>query len=772
MSAIRHISQSPYVAVTVTTAALVWLTACRGEEPFQIDSVEWNADSEVEVTFDTTPGAYYVLYQGAHPLKIHNPVDLHWPGDTGAETRPLKHVSPSGDMGFYKVKRLPFAPGNDTDGDGLDDFDELQDPLSDPLLSALEGVEVLTDRTRFDLFARRDNVPGALAVKEVKFLITDVPTDNPGIYFLNTNIHPYHHCFARDALRQGIDLQTFNSQTYFREEGRQFIAGSLIAHENFEQEDGETTTIYTVEFWPTDPVGFTYIRTAFELIRARMPFAADRIFYHPNGGTQETLFEREKDLYAAHPELRTISSRNLFGNFSYSALNMGTSFGLLKVAEAGTTYSARDIVIFRSIPNDLSITGGIITEVPQTPLSHVNLKAQQNRIPNAYIKNASTESPIDDLIGSYVRFEAEADGFTLEAATQEEVEEYLEAIRPTSGPEPTRNLTETTIRPLSEISFNDATAYGVKAANVAELRRVLPPEMVPDGFGIPFSYYHEFMEHNGFYDEARAMISTEAFESSPEHRAEALKAFRKKIRAGDVPDTTMTALDEMKAGFPPDTTLRFRSSTNNEDLEDFNGAGLYNSYTHHLDEGHLSKSARQVWASLWTYRAFEERDFYRIDHFKVAMGILVHPNFEEEQANGVGITRNIFDPRWPGFYINVQVGEDLVTNPEEESVPEELLVSYILAHDNWPYYEYELQYARYSNRVAADETVLTRDQAIDLADRMWEVQIHFQNLYDEMDNPDFAVDLEFKITKEGQLVIKQARPWTWPGWPEAENDGC
>ena len=37
---------------------------------------------------------------------------------------------------------------------------------------------------------------------------------------------------------------------------------------------------------------------------------------------------------------------------------------------------------------------GIITEAPQTPLSHVNLKAQQNDTPNLYMKDASTKPEV------------------------------------------------------------------------------------------------------------------------------------------------------------------------------------------------------------------------------------------------------------------------------------------------------------------------------------------------------------------------------------------
>ena len=87
-------------------------------------------------------------------------------------------------------------------------------------------------------------------------------------------------------------------------------------------------------------------------------------------------------------------------------------------------------------------------------------------------------------------------------------------------------------------------------------------------------------------------------------------------------------------------------------------------------------------------------------------------------------------------------------------------------------YSLEIQYARRSNKVAKGETVLTREQAVELARNMRTIHRHFRDLYQNQYDDTFAMDVEFKIDADGKLVIKQARPWVWPNLPSAEDTDC
>ena len=176
-------------------------------------------------------------------------------------------------------------------------------------------------------------------------------------------------------------------------------------------------------------------------------------------------------------------------------------------------------------------------------------------------------------------------GYSIRAATQAEVDEHFASSRPAETQTPQRDLSVTTITPLSEIGFDDWDSFGVKAANVTVLRTLGFPEgTVPDGFAVPFYFYDEFMKHNDLYDDIEEMLEDSDFQTDYDTKVDELKKLRKKIKKAETPEWIETALTAMHATFPEGTSLRYRSSTNNEDLPNFNGAGLYDSKTQHPDE--------------------------------------------------------------------------------------------------------------------------------------------------------------------------------------------
>ena len=574
-----------------------------------------------------------------------------------------------------------------------------------------------------------------IGIEFVKFQIERTHTQNPQLYFMNTETHRSHGSFMGAA---GLGR------------GQGQMRGVLSYRPLSMSPSGEPG-VYTFEFNPNDAFPFEEIKLAHDLLVSKMPILKNRLGYCPLWGAI-SLYNREKALYDTG-EFPVYFEDDLYANIGYLPLNQVASFGRLRVLELDERPAVRDIVICKTLPNEMPRVAGVITGVRQTPLSHVNLRAIQDKVPNAFIAEAWKSEKIAPLIGKYVYYKVNADGFEIREATLKEVETHFANLRPPKAQKPKRDLSVTKILPLDDIGFADASGFGVKTANVATLRTFgFPDGTVPNGFGVPFHFYDEFMKHNDFYAKIEVLLDDPAFQNDYDTKADELKKFRDEIEKGEMPNWMMDALSNLQNAFREGTSLRCRSSTNNEDLPGFSGAGLYDSYTHHPNEGHLSKSIKQVFASLWNYRAFEARDFYRTDHFATAMGVLVHPHYENEQANGVAVSDDVVYQTTGNYYLNIQVGEDLVTNPEEQSIPEEILL------DWWDSNNYRV--VTTSNRATDGGRILTDAYLRELNGYLGMIHNKFSQLYGpSAQTKAFAMEIEFKIKSDSKISIKQARPW-------------
>jgi len=666
----------------------------------------------------------------------------------------------------YTVRRYPVSTPADLDADGIDDLTEAsnypaQSPFNQvPVLGFNDGVACIHDRMTFDSLAFRpgeadENARLAeLEFLKVYILDNDAPEDSMRIYYMNTRTHEAHVFFAN-----AVGIPTQSNGNSFLEDMR----GLLVFHPEVTAPSGERG-VYTIEFQQFDDYTFEIISNTFELLGRTMPFLRNNLAYLPLHQRAVARYNVERELYDTS-RIPVLLEGDLYEGIDYLPLNKREGYGRLRLMAPGERPDARDIVVYETIPNDLPRVGGIITTVVQTPLSHVNLRALQNDVPNAFIRNALEDPAVTDLLDQFVYYKVETDRYTIREALPAEVDAHYEALRPDEEQSPVRNLSVRAITPLNDIDFTGHAAFGAKTGNVAVMRDFgFPDGTIPNGFGIPFYFYDEFMKLNGFYDRVETLLADPDFQADFSLQDEALADFRDDIEDGAMPQWMLGELAVMQESFPAGTNIRCRSSTNNEDLPGFSGAGLYESKTHKITEGHISKTVKEVFASMWAFRAFAEREFYRIDHLKAAMGVLVHPNFKEEKANGVGITGDPIYSTEENYYLNTQVGEDLVTNPEGFSIPEEVL----LRKNGSGALGYEI--IRRSNLLPNNEQIMTVPYLDELREYMDVIHEEFAVLYEAEGNDRFSIDIEYKIDSTGQLVIKQARPWVGFLEPSATND--
>jgi hypothetical protein len=173
------------------------------------------------------------------------------------------------------------------------------------------------------------------------------------------------------------------------------------------------------------------------------------------------------------------------------------------------------------------------------------------------------------------------------------------------------------------------------------------------------------------------------------------------------------------------------------------------------DEKPVAMAVKKVWASLWNERAFDQRDFYGIDHRVAYMGIAVNPTFIIEGASAVAVSNLQPDTGPPLYRLNSQVGSESVVQPEDPTAVAELL-SFRRAGE--PPQATEIQVHVASNRLPAGTPVWPPEKLAELARLLFRVHDHFAvNVYPQL-SP-LHLDCELKVTAAGEVVFKQARPF-------------
>ncbi len=615
-----------------------------------------------------------------------------------------------------------------------------------------DWIRVIRCQADYDLLTsdREDAVFAHTAT--LNFLIDR--EDGDRVYFINTERFDLHYFFAAQYLdvpdRTPVGTHgEFNTLNY-RRENRRFLLGKVMHY----QDQG----LLTLEMSAGDTASADMIVDAYGLVKKSL-FDGDALLYRPVSNDQEAMLDQ---IAARIPVIHT---EDVFQGQSYQPLNTVVGYGTLqfrRVAElSGRPVGPTDIVVLDRVPNDVSLVSGIVTDEFQTPLSHVNLLSKNRGTPNMALAGAFDDDELRALEGRLVRLQVGPQDYSIEEAELSEAQDFWDSMRPVDTLVPVFDASVDRLLDLSELGIADSVIVGAKAANMAEMGKIegTPLPLPEAAFAVPFAFYQRHLQANGIDLLIDALLSDVAANtlSADELRARLFDLRWRIFTAPIDPDDLAAIVAAMSTRWPAEQDLRFRSSTNVEDLADFNGAGLYTSAgaSRGEGEGAVADALRVVWASAWNHQAFVEREFYRVDHSKVRMAVLIHPAFVDELANGVAVTINEFAQNRPAFYINSQVGEVSVTNPTGQAVPEQIL------YYTW-YEEPEYEVITRSS-LLRDQTdwpggpsVFTPEELSELADLLERIHNHFRPLYPP--RADFAMDVEFKLGPGRKIFIKQARP--------------
>ncbi|WP_437952664.1 PEP/pyruvate-binding domain-containing protein [Sorangium sp. So ce296] len=677
---------------------------------------------------------------------------------------------------------------------------------------------------RTELATRDDYTSLAGDGAEVKYLMVVDGREPPAIFagaeclFQDTDKYAYHLQFLRTLPEYASLAPERYADMVLRRASRAMWGGGLKLYPAtpHPQTGAAGVLAYTVysETGPDEMLTVDDIVQADRRLKGCSPFAESFLVFTPDGAAQSAAVRAISDELAA-AGVALVDPDALLGGLSAETYSEGEAYGYLNIVDGAATAGVgpRDVLVIDAAPSDLGLVAGLVTRQPQSLASHLNLRLREKGIPSAAAPGALDNSVLRALADGLVHLTARGAHVEIEPARLEDAEAFWSKRRPPLG-DPAADLEVATPAALGSLGAADVAAFGTKAANLGELSRILPEPNRVDGFAIPFRAYADFMQRRGLDADVTALLADPRVFTDAAYKKRRLSELRARMRAAEhLPELGAALEAAVRQAYGPAglvTRLRFRSSTNAEDLPGLSGAGLYDSRSgcladdldadalgpsaclsaeheaylrgelarrrlelaEHPDRSHLlpiiedleedlteEKSALlavcRVWASLWNERAFDDRAYYGIDHTKVFMGVAVHPAFVGERLEAVVITGLEPDAPEPLVRVVSQVGEVGVVEPSDPTASPEILTFRRPAAGS----PSEITLVSPSS-LAADGARLWSDAALDeLAGLLFVVHDHFAaSVYPTL--APLSLDLEVDVTMHGRTVIKQARPYT------------
>ncbi len=697
-------------------------------------------------------------------------------------------------------------------------------PAGPPDYTKLLSVPSVPTTAAYDALS----IPGGVlssSGRSLKFLIDNRTPSARTTSFLNGNYTVngavpdyarYHYDFAKRAFGITDSGATFNQTTYFTQTKR-FFAGTIQTYLLGEA----TTPVYAVQFYPDDVIAEETLLDALTTIKPLVTLPGAKLVFIATG-PQQTFARIGAAAQALGIDLMTIDQ--VLGTIKYVGLNPGEAWGYLRIFPADpASLRATDIPVFNELPLDLTVVAGVMTKAYQDINSHINLKSKERGTPNMVLRDASpTHARLAPWADQPIHLTVTTEGFRIEATTPQVIADKL-AARLNKPWVKLPIVDETRLLSFDELcpSVNAACLawsdrLGGKATGLAFLasrqavgRAAVPGtlsarygyDLSPQGFGIPVKGYRDFVnapENAALKAAIDAFVVAEKSGTlSPAERAAKTLEIQNLFYKGRIAPATVAAITSRVTSLLPGVPkFKFRSSATSEDIENFNGAGLYDSFSAELEKvdnadfscalnpeytnGVLTNlkmkpktiqcAIKGVYASLWNPRAVDERSFARLDHATAGMGIAVNPSYDTEDAvvaNAVLVTRVVGSDIY-GYTLSVQKDNNLVTNPDPGTLAEFDVVAF--SDFNRPPRFTTTRYAQpVASGPALTTTVLTEAQMIEIVEMARTVETAYctakpsyfpggtcANVWLSTTKPR-SLDMEIKILANGHYVLKQVR---------------
>ncbi len=566
----------------------------------------------------------------------------------------------------------------------------------------------------------------------------------------------------------------------------------------------------------------------FEVLDASVPTEVKgKVFWVVRSPQQEAL---AKDIQGQQLRFhdRILRLKDLAVTGELEVYNGGLTAGRLRIIRSGESTegtSPNDILMLEDVPDFLPPAAGVITAVPQTPLAHFNLLARNRGIPNAYQGGLLEDQQLKDFARLRVPVVVRASvpgELTIKPISEAQLAQWLQlqakspvavqqvdvntlpysldlrsvrladadALRPSIGGKSTGYLALLAVTPDATPDQVEAITIRSYAEHLAPFRARIDAMLLAPEFGAEARVRYLALEGETRFRSTHPRDEAFLAEFLNSHgpgnvlgdlaRAGGLKA---ELRAAPIAPaalaTLTTALTTRFRHYAVTQGLRFRSSSTAEDVEGFNGAGLYDSNTGYLDAAAqpdaddrkktVEYALKKTWASYWSFEAFEERAFEKVDHLSGNMAVVVHANFDDAHETSNGVFLLTLQGTAATLELNVQAGALSVTNPTSSQLPEVDVVT-VAAFGTTP----TIERLRASTVVPPGTLLLSDEELLDTFTKARAVAVRWlseENATRPLAQQSQALILDFEFRKVAsgwpalkmgslppRIVLKQARP--------------
>ncbi len=318
----------------------------------------------------------------------------------------------------------------------------------------------------------------------------------------------------------------------------------------------------------------------------------------------------------------------------WDVLVAGEAFGRVKVleklVEMGGNGTEPVIAVLKKAEGDEEIpkaVKGILVahEIPH--LSHLGVRARQAGVVFAGTEESTNLIELEKLRDQAIRLEARSEKveWTIDQGNLKERDSDLSNRQPVGA----RKITPVVLRdgsslalPLDRVTVEvgGQKAFGLR--KLTELASKSDSEFsVPWALVIPFGVMEKVLSlKQGRSAEYQKLVNEiDAVSEEVDRGGAARERLREFLQRLELPNEIVSAI----AGtFREEERVMVRSSANCEDLEDFAGAGLYESIPN-VALKDVESAVRRVWASLWTDRAALSRRQAGIPHEAAQMAVII-----------------------------------------------------------------------------------------------------------------------------------------------------